>query len=302
MADSIVPTSGPEFEALMADIDTKLTAEGTEIPNRPMMAIREVGLRYKVPMPLGGEVSGMPPELRAQAPLSDAINRWFKEVYGDKLNVDPCPGRTVIRLDGDLYTMRIPRIFGQVNFVTSRAFLDNPGISRGPATCNVAQLVDDLSESKASRLSDDALNELATSFQRALPALYTLENTPHELIQIALGDVAVAVGNLMVRLGRFGESKWASLQAAEKTLKAAIALEGAKFKRTHGLGGLFAELSKLGISVNPQLFVESIQCSPGIRYGEETCTREEALDAHHRSLDLVNALSAAGAKFELGLG
>ena len=298
---NLPPPSGPEFEVLMGEIDAKLAAEGTEIPGRPMMAVREVGLRYKVAMPLGGDVSRMPPDLRPQAPLSEAINQWYRDAYGDKLNVDPCPGKTVVRLDGDLYTLRIPRIFGQVNFVTSRTFFNNPGISRGPVTCNVAQLVDDLSQSKASRLSNDALSEIAISFERALPGLYTLENTPHELTQIALGDVGVAVGNLMTRQGRFGESKWASLQAAEKSLKAAIALEGATYKRTHGLGGLFDELSKVGIVVDPKPFVDAIQCTPGIRYGEETCTLEQALDAHRRSLDLVNALSAAGPQSPLRL-
>jgi len=44
------------------------------------------------------------------------------------------------------------------------------------------------------------------------------------------------------------------------------------------------------------------QCKPGIRYGEEPCSRNEALRAHHASLDLVNRLGAAGANFESGLG
>ena len=39
-----------------------------------------------------------------------------------------------------------------------------------------------------------------------------------------------------------------------------------------------------------------------IRYGEERCTREQALAAHQASLVLVNRLRDAGAGFELGLG
>ena len=55
---------------------------------------------------------------------------------------------------------------------------------------------------------------------------------------IARGDVEAAVNGLMARGGRYEESKWASLQAAEKVLKAAINRPGAKYGFTHGLAGL----------------------------------------------------------------
>ena len=40
----------------------------------------------------------------------------------------------------------------------------------------------------------------------------------------------------------------------------------------------------------------------GYRYGEEPCSCGEALAAHRASLELVNVLRDAGAKFELGIG
>jgi HEPN domain-containing protein len=121
-------------------------------------------------------------------------------------------------------------------------------------------------------------------------------------MRIAKGDVATAISNLMARPGRFGESKWASLQAAEKVLKAAIELAGGNFGKVHDLEKLFAQLAAVGTRVDPKPYADAIQCKPGIRYGEEACTLDEALDAHRRSLDLVNALRDAGAKFNLGLG
>lgn len=286
----------------MSEVDAKLTSEGADIPSRPLLAGREISMRFMISIPLAGTPETMPPELRAYFPLSEAIRTWYDDHYGDRLKVDPCPGSTVVRLDGDLYLLRVPLLFGETHFVTSRKFIPNPGITRGPAICNVVQLVQDLKEPRALRLSESALEEIQVAVQRALPAIYTLENTCHDLTHIALGDVATAVANLMVRNGRYGESKWASLQAAEKTLKAAIALEGATFAFTHGLKGLFAQLAKTGIQIEPKPYVDAIQCSAGIRYGEEKCTPEEALDAHRRSLDLVNELAEGGAKFETGLG
>jgi HEPN domain-containing protein len=267
-----------------------------------MLAMREVGLKYKVPIPVAGDFSRLSPDLAPYARVSQAIHKWYQEHYADRLKVDPCPGRTVVRLDGDLYTLRVPLIFGTVRFVMSQRFLPPPRLGPGPSECNMLQLVEDLTEAKALRLSDAALQEVNDATLRAIHAIWTLASTPHELMRIARGDVAVAVSNLMERQGRFGESKWASLQAAEKVLKAAIALAGGSFGKVHELEKLFAQLEFVGIRVDPKPYVDAIQCKPGIRYGEEACTLEEALDAHRRSLDLVNALRDAGAKFNLGLG
>jgi hypothetical protein len=267
-----IPDSGPEFDALMGEVDAKLTADGVDIASRPMLAMREVGLKYGVPIPIAGDFARLPPDLAPYAPVSRAINKWYQEHYADRLKIDPCPGKTVVRLDGDLYTLRVPLMFGTTRFVTSQRFLPPPRLGPGPAICNMLQLVDDLTEAKALRLSVAAIKEVNDATLRAIRAIWTLSSTPHELMNIARGDVAVAVSNLMERHGRFGESKWASLQAAEKTLKAAIALAGASFGKVHELERLFAQLATLGINVDPKPFVDAIQCKPGIRYGEETCT------------------------------
>lgn len=294
--------SGPQFEAMMAQIDFKLTNEGVNIPTRPMLAVREISMAYNLSMPLGGDTARLPPELRENAPLSEAINQWYKDNYEDRLKEYPCPGRMVIPLDGDLYVLCVPRIFGSVNFVLTRQWLPNPSIGRGPATYNITQLVDGMTAVKARRLSDVALDTIGTAFEIAVPAAFTLENTDHSLMFIARGDVEAAVNGLMARGGRHGESKWASLQAAEKVLKTAIDRAGLKYGYTHGLASLCKILADTGLNFNADAQVAAIQCKPGIRYGEETCSRDEALAAHRASLELVNILREAGAKFELGIG
>ncbi|TCM14011.1 HEPN domain-containing protein [Novosphingobium sp. PhB165] len=208
----------------------------------------------------------------------------------------------VILLDGDLYVLRVPRVFGSVNFVLTRQWLPNPGIGSGTATCNITQLVDGMTAAKAGRLSDAALNTIGRAFEIAVPATFTLESTGHNLMFIARGDVEAAVNGLMARGGRYGESKWASLQAAEKVLKAAIDREGARYGFTHGLAALCKTLADTGLAFNADAQVAAIQCKPGIRYGEEPCICDEALAAHRASLELVNVLRESGAKFELGIG
>lgn len=297
-----VPTQGPAFEAMMREIDAELKADGKDITDRPIFAVGEVSIRYDISIPMGGEPERLPPELRPYATLGEAIHRWYEDTYGDRLKVDMCPGRIVVVVDGDLYVLRIPRLFGAVQFVLTREFLAEPGITRGPVTCNVVQLLEGMTAAKAAGLSDASLSAIDVAFGIGLPAAYTLENTDHELMYIARGDVAAAVAALMDQGERYGASKWASLQAAEKVLKTAISLKGAKFKYTHGLKELCKHLSDLGITLGRRDLIAEIQCSPKIRYGEEPCTRDQALAAHQASLELVNQLREAGAGFEIGLG
>ena len=287
---------------MMDQIDAKLTGEGVHIISRPMLAVREVSIEYGLAMPLIGEAKYLPPELLRNAALSEAIIKWYQVTYGDRLKVDPCAGQMVVLLDGDIYALRIPRFFGSVNFVLTREWLADPGISRGPATCNITQLVVGMTSAKASRLSDAALAAIGAGFDLGLPAAYALENTDHKLMFIARGDVRVAIDHLIARDGRFAESKWASLQVAEKVLKAGIDLAGAKFKATHDLADLCRALSDTGLVFDAAAQIAKIQCAPGIRYGDLPCSRDEALAAHHASLEVVSILRNAGAAFTTGLG
>jgi hypothetical protein len=302
MTAKAIPTSGPEFEVMMRAIDADLTVQGNDIPSRPSLAVREVSLKHNVSIPKGGRTTRLPPDLAPYVELGNAIRGWYQDVYGDRLKIDFCPGRTVVLLDGDLYTLRVPRIMGSVRFIISRQFIASPDISRGPVTSNIVQLVEEITPNKAAFLSDNALRSLDEAFGTALPAAYTLESTDHELMFIVRGDVATAIAGLMDRGERYGESKWASLQAAEKVMKAAIDLQNAKFKFKHGLKELASQLANLGIRIDGNAAIAAIQCRPGIRYGEEPCSRDEAIAAHRAFLQIVNMLREAGAKFELGLG
>ena len=217
-----------------------------------------------------------------------------QETYGDRLKVDMSVGKIVVLVDGDLYILGIPMIMGQVRFTAQREWIQRSPISRGPAICNVVQLLDGMTPAKAAQLSNGALHAIRDAFEIALPACHMLLNTPNGLMHIALGDVAVAIANLTDKFERFGESKWASLQAAEKMMKTAIEMKGGTYKQTHILSTLGAQLRVLGIDVDADAELAAIQCTPAIRYGQEPCTRAEALAAHHASLRLATLLQKAG--------
>ena len=295
-----IPENGPEFEEMMREIDASLMKQGAAITARPLLAGREISLKYGVDFPVIPPGPRAPPALRRYGPLSEKVHAWFEAAYGDRLKIDPSPGRIVVDIDGDLYSLLLPRFWGQGEFVISRRFLPPTeiGINR-PFRSNILQLVDHMTEAKAALISREAIQSIFEHFPIALRVLYDLESSSSsDLIRIARSDLDTAAEKLVGRGEHYGESKWASLQATEKCLKAAISLGGAQFRHGHTLTALLQQLGELGITVSTPGLVDLIQCRGGIRYGEDPCTRDEALAAHHASFQLICQLIAAGAKFQ----
>lgn len=290
------------FEALMAQIDRQLVTNGVDIPSRPIFAMMEFSKRFEIQLRGGPQTEHCTAQEIEEIAYAEAINQWYQRNYKALLNESSGPLRTAVLVDGDLYSLSVPWQFGGVEYLSTRQWLENPGISRSPVAINVVQLLDGITSARAQRLSSNALKEVWRAFNTAFPAAYTLTNTNHKLMSIARGDVKSAVANLMAKEQRYGEARWASLQAAEKIIKCAIDLAGAEFKQTHDLNELSEQLAMTGLEFHAETQLSSLQCWPGIRYGEEASTREQALLAHHSSLELVNIIREAGAHFDMGIG
>ena len=113
------------------------------------------------------------------------------------------------------------------------------------------------------------------------------ENEKSELLKIAQADIQTAVDHMVSTKAEYGLSKWASLQAAEKILKHCIQCDGKKFSKTHSLSKL-AKQFKTDIGVDE--YIDDIQCQPGIRYGEEPSSLQDAIRAHHAVFKLTTYL------------
>lgn len=296
------PTSSAEFEAFMEQLDRKLIEDGVDIPSRPIFAALAISKQFNLRLPGGGAPTPLTPEEARNKWLSDAIHQWFDARYGKRLDEISSILKIAIPLDGDLYFLNLPRIIGKVQFIVSHHWHEKKIISNQTPLINVIQLIEDVTPARANSLSDQTLGEVWRVFNEATMATYTLLGTQHQLMHIARSDAEVAANKLMAVGNRYGDSRWASLQAAEKVLKAALDLQGVKFEHTHDLTKLRDKLHTVGLDFDATAQIEALQCWPPIRYEEQLSTREEALVAHHAFFELVNILRNAGANFSCGIG
>lgn len=298
-----VPEDGPEFDAMMRSIDAGFAERGVKITARPLQVSREISRRYGVDFPMFRPRANSPPNLRRFGPLYERIQEWFKATYGKRLIIDISVGKVVVDLDGDFYALRLARVWGTVEFLAGRRFFQ-PTLARDQLyRSNILQDIDDLTESKVARLSTAAIDAVFEVFPIGLLAFSTIDATVEDepLLRTVQGDLETSADKLLGQGQHYGESKWASLQAAEKCLKAAINLTGSKYRRGHSLEKLIQQLDDMGIMLPSPGLASSIQCLGGIRYGEQSCGRQEAFIAHHSSIRLIHDVIIASAAFRMNM-
>jgi len=106
------------------------------------------------------------------------------------------------------------------------------------------------------------------------------------LIQQAKGDIDASVTHIFSNPPQYGLSKWSSLQATEKIIKAYIEEKNNNFPFSHDLKKLAGEAKDLGLRGIPDSLLDLIQCSAGVRYGNPIVNLNEAIQAHQACLDI----------------
>lgn len=288
---SDVPEDGAAFEAAMQEIDAEMRAAGVPIPARQIEGARRFAIKHMPGMIIMGP---------GQTTMSRRVMDWFSTRYGERLSFDPSDGHFLTVISGDFFRVVPPKFYGMVKFFADKklADYDRGGIDR-PVVHNILESVTDLTKEFSSTLTDHAVRTLNHDFFFGLRATsFLAKNKGFELISKARGDLVTAVDHLLAHPIRAEESRWSSLQAAEKLLKAAIEAHGGKFEKVHKLVDLANALARLGVGGNGRSYTSKIQCTPGIRYGEERCTAREAFDAHKAFIMLTMEIYRTSKNFE----
>lgn len=283
-------SSEEEFLALMEDIDRELADEGVKITARPFMAGLRITKRYDIVL------NACPPRRAPKADsfepleISIRVHDWVEKRYGQKINIPFHIGRVVMPLRGDLYIMNCPNTFGTVKFVCEPHSFGQARETIGrnaPPIVNIVDLVEDLSPDLASSLTAEEVVKIGIGFVNGMGAYSALRVVNDlEYVREAVGDFDAAVFHLIEHRPQAGLSKWASLQAVEKLIKAYISQKGGTVKRIHSLQELVAYAVTFGFPAQPQQYLENIQCPAGVRYGEIVVSVEESVKAHHVSLEI----------------
>lgn len=297
----LVVTCEEEFERLMEEVDRELVKGGVPIPARQLKAGLIITRRYDIVLPVGPADAPILPGVFTPEQVSRRVNAWMQRRYGERLKLDFSMGRVVVPLRGTLYAVRCPMVLGTVQFVCESATFGQRRETLGvkqPPTCNMLDLVEGFTSDMARSLTGVEvvqIGAIVVSGMGTFLAMQTVNDV--QFVGEALGDLEAAVVHLMEHKPQVGLSKWASLQAVEKLLKAFIVSKGGTIQHHHRLKDHVADAVKLGLPPPPPEYVRDVQCPAGVRYGEVAVSVDEAVTAHLVSLEMceVAARSVAAA-------
>ncbi|TPN28360.1 HEPN domain-containing protein [Mesorhizobium sp. B2-3-3] len=218
------------------------------------------------------------------------------------------PSSGNIDIDGDLFLLRVMRIWGQMHFEINPARLAFKYRRVGkdwPPKGNVLQEVDALTQAYADSIPAQQYDGISDQFWRAMLAsseMFTHHQTP--LVAEASVDLDAGVKALLDGIS-YGHARWCFEQAAEKCVKAVLQWQTITYpKRGHSLEKLI-KLSPQLVGCNlPAKTIDDASCSPEARYGEIATSRDDALSAYTAMLEIVaNALKLIPGKRQMtGLG
>jgi hypothetical protein len=286
------PRNASEFEAFMADIDRELQDRAIPIHARPFHAEGEVCSRLRSwTLSYASQCKSEPGNYSGDS-LVAHVREWYESHYGERLKIHMGPGTIAVLIRGNPWRVRFPLLLGEFRFRLTPLPIPEATLPRHPLI-DPLDSVEDLPPGLRSDLSPDEYHDIATSFILGLEALVALEclnSRPY--IHEAVGDQQVAVDHLLATWPQYGNSRWHSLQFAEKLLKCHIVSSGCNdVPREHKLNRIVSHAGERGLAPLDADLIAAVNCSPGVRYGEVTSTLREAFAAHKASMEICRLVA-----------
>lgn len=287
------------FLSFMEEIDSELSKEDCPYPARPLRAFTKLANRI--------DKQGkfiMLPDIQVSEDdysndaLNSQVHRWYKSRYGERIKIHPGPGNGILLIKNEPWLVIYPLCLGQVSFTVDsdlkrhdRYALNEKG-EKIPES-NILWHIVDITKEVALSLSNQEKFGLLQEYMFGLNAVQSLRrcnDAPY--MDQAKNDYDVAVSNIFNKYPNYNNSKWASLQLSEKTMKSKLQMSGVKYKQNHNLSELCKKLNHIGIKIDEKI-IKNIQCKAGVRYGEISVTRMEAVTAARNALILFSIVFPA---------
>lgn len=294
-----LPSNEAEFEEMMCVVDRYLRESDVPPHERPIRGWLEVSNSLQLGLRMfPAEDRDLLLGVYTGDDMTIRIFRWFDQQYGDRLNENFGPGRIFLLLRRDPWVLRLPRIYGSAHIFASATeqssrpeeYLHQRQLPR----LNVVELIEGLTKSRRVTLESHELSHIHTCFVLGFEAMTSLEAIARlPMVRETQSDIEAAVQHVMNQPPHFGQSKWCSLQATEKVLKVFLESKTKSFPKHHELRGLAGLAEKANLPKLDHLWLDEIQCSAGIRYGEEHATLNEAFTAHLACLRVCRHVARA---------
>ncbi len=231
------------FNAYMESVDARLRDQGVDIPARPLHACGLISQECHVSFTMSSDIF-----IR--------IHGWFESRYGDRLLIDMNVGRMLVHINGDPFLVSYPVIYGTVKV-------------------EPLKWIEKVTDGLLTSLPSDAVEDLLTAIMRGYQAFNEIRS---KLPPSITADLDAAPRYVLQRPAAPGLSKWASQQAAEKTLSAFISRMGGN-PRSRPKGGALHDLfhldelaRKVGLPPCEERLVRAVNCGPNVRYPDREQT------------------------------
>jgi hypothetical protein len=229
-------------------------------------------------------------EMAMSDPLAVRIFDWFTKQYGDRLNGDLDFGRTVAEIRHDVYSLRLPRLYGSAivhcdPMLPKSHFGPKLTVNSGGIKTNLFDYLQGVTPEFVKSLTDQECIDLLNVYARGVVAYSRMDDcqgAPYS--KEALDDLHQSARQLTDHNPNCGFSRWASLQAVEKVLKSFIEQRGKTFENIHNLAKLAGVAVSAGLRAPDARLLARIQCRADVRYSAGTVGKAEALQAHYAAL------------------
>lgn len=268
-----------EFESLMNSINQKLSQEGIAISSRPMLAAINAMKLLKISAPLAGisfESANAP---ITATNLSSHVNRWYENLYSDKLKVDFTQAKFPFLIHGDVFEVKVPLFFGETLIVSTKNTME------GGRVLNAVDMINELTEPLRLTLTASNENELQAFFVTCLKTSQIMHAIKkNDFVDSALKDSFVSCENLMMMPKSPDLSAWHSVQFLEKVIKFFISRKTHRVKKIHKLTDLRNEAESLGYDPDSRINWEILSSiTPSVRYEPNQVDTKKAVEINMES-------------------
>ena len=275
--------SEDQFNRTLQEIDDLIASKGEKIQGRELRGWMLFCGRYK----LEG--------IRMDDPLSRKVMEWFSVRYGERLNLDTDFGHAVLMLRGDVIRFRCPRFFGRVFEMCCPEVMHwgfNEIGNNRPVLSNVLSVTNGMTRAYAESLSKQEREHFLKIAVKSKLFFARIDDARGPTyVPEGQADLRTAVEQMMMNQPQFGPSKYSSLQAVEKFLKAYIDQRGATFDRIHKLNELAARAECLDLRPLDRAMLGLVQCPADVRYNSSLVTKAQAVQAHQVAVSVCSMIA-----------